>query len=83
MFTIWYKDVVKIKLGWATLDSIQQPVFNYTRSKVQSFPNTMRGYRQLSLTALAALLAVKRVRILTLLPNTHCYSSSVSLSNLT
>ena len=38
---------------------------------VQSFPNTTRGYKRLTLAALACRPADYRVRILTLLPNTH------------
>ena len=44
---------------------------------VQSFPSTTRGYRWLSLAALACRLADYWVHILTLLPNT-CYFSSAS-----
>ena len=38
---------------------------------IQRIPNTTRGYRRLSLVTLAARPAHKRVRILTLLSNTH------------
>ena len=47
--------------------------------QIQSFPNTTRGYRRLSLVALAGRLA-KRVRTLALLPNTHSVISVQFLS---
>ena len=49
-------------------------------SFVRSFPNTTRGYRRLSLAVLVGRLADKRVRILTLLPNTHSVISVQFLS---
>ena len=47
---------------------------------IQSFPNTMHGYRRLSLAALAVRLANKQDCILTLLPNTHYVISVQFLS---
>ena len=56
--------------------------YSLTRAQnyIQSFLNTTRGYRRLSFAALAGRLADKRVRILTLLPNTHSVISVQFLS---
>ena len=54
-----------------TLIYIYIYIYIYIHTHTQSFPNTTRGYKRLSLSALACREADYRVRILTLLLNTH------------
>ena len=58
------------------------PIWSRTDVKIDAYTYTTRDYRRLSLAALAARLADKRVRILKLLPNTHSVISVQFLSSV-